>query len=323
MDDFFGWDHASNLIFFRGQWRPKRQVQLLIFWDHIQCPFDDLKQEHGSPLKIIGFWVDINRGTISLSPDSIDEIISKIDSFLSSPSRQQPLREWQRLAGHLNWLLNVLPWGRPALSELYRKISGKTKPSEKIFLNATVHSDLQWLADTIPKAIGVRFLNEGLWLDRDADVSVWTDANLKDALAFSFSNNSFVYQLKPPPSAIKIDIFFLELVAILSAIHHLACQTHPPRRLLLFTDSLDSVAIFNSLSASETLHNGPLLAVAKIILQSGIDLRVRHVEGKQNIRADLLSRLLLDEYRRLFPQDRVRTFTPPRELLPARWRECF
>ncbi|KAF8805749.1 hypothetical protein BYT27DRAFT_7103816 [Phlegmacium glaucopus] len=323
MDDYFGWDDASNLVFYRGCWRPKRQVQLLLLWEQISCPFDLKKQEHGNPLKIIGFWVDVNRGTISLSPDSITDIISKIHIFLSASSRQQPLREWQRLSGHLNWLLNVLPWGRPALSELYWKTSGKTKPHGNIFLNATVHSDLNWLAETIPDAIGVRFLDEGLWSDEQADVSVWTDANLKDAIAFSFSNNGFVYQLKPSPGSPKIDILFFELLAILSAIHHFACLPHPPRRLLLFTDSLDSVSIFNSLSASEKLHNGILLAVAKIILQSGIDLRVRHIVGKENIRADLLSRLLFDEYRRRFPQDRVRTFTPPRELLPARWKECF
>ncbi|KAF8809907.1 hypothetical protein BYT27DRAFT_7222240 [Phlegmacium glaucopus] len=131
-------------------------VQLLLLWERILCPFEDKKQEHSNPLKIIGLWVDVNLGTISLSPDSVNKIITKINNFLSVPSRQQPLREWQRLSGHLNWLLNVLPWGRPALSELY--------------------------PDTIPKAI--RFLDKGHWPDYDADVTVWTDANLKDGLGF-------------------------------------------------------------------------------------------------------------------------------------------
>ena len=26
MDDFFGWEYATNLVFFHGLWRPKRQV---------------------------------------------------------------------------------------------------------------------------------------------------------------------------------------------------------------------------------------------------------------------------------------------------------
>jgi len=272
---------------------PKHQVLLLLLWEQIGCPFELKKQEHGNPLKNIGFWVDINQGTISLSPDSSNNVVSKINSFLSISSHWHPLREWQHLAGHLNWVLNVLPWGHPALSELYCKIGGKTKPSAKIFLNATIHSDLRWLADTIPKAVGVRFLNKGLWPDEEANATVWTDANLKDALAFSYSNNGFIYQLKPCPSSFKIDIFFLKLIAILSAIHHLACLSHPPRCLLLFTDSLDSVVVFDSLSAAEHLHNGVLLAMAKVILQSSIDLRVHHIRGKENIRADLLSHLLL------------------------------
>ena len=93
-------------------------------------------------------------------------------------------------------MLNVLPWGQPALSELYQKTQGKNKPSAKFFPNATVQSDLWWLADTIPKAIGVCFLDKSLWPDLEADITVWTDANLRDGLAFSYSNNGFVYQQK-------------------------------------------------------------------------------------------------------------------------------
>lgn len=40
-----------------------------------------------------------------------------------------------------------------------------------------------------------------------------------------------------------------------------------PRRLLVFTDSLDSVAVLNSLHASEPLHNSVLLAIAEIVMK--------------------------------------------------------
>jgi hypothetical protein len=125
------------------------------------------------------------------------------------------------------------------------------------------------------------------------------------------------------PSTIKIDIFFLELVAILSAAHHAATLPHPPRRVLIWFDSFDSVSVLASLAASDSIHNGVVLAIARIILMSGIDLRVRHIAGKKNVRADPLSRFLLDDFRREFPSVRVHLFAPPRELLLARWRECF
>ncbi|KAJ7706809.1 hypothetical protein B0H17DRAFT_846532, partial [Mycena rosella] len=101
-------------------------------------------------------------------------------------------------------------------------------------------------------------------------------------------------------------IFFLELVAILSAVHHAASLTKPPRRLLVWSDSYDSVSVLQSLSCKESIHNGPLLAIAQIMLTSGINLRVRHIAGKKNVRADLLSRFLLDDFRRQFPAVRIR-----------------
>jgi hypothetical protein len=228
------------------------------------------------------------------------------------------------LAGHLNWLLNVLPWGRPALSELYRKTAGKLHNHAKIYLNATVINDLNWLARTIPHSIGIRFVDTGRWDEDDADLVMWTDASGKLGISFVYAGNGFLYQLQhPEPGSPCVDIFFLELLAILSGIHHVAHFTKPPKRLLIYTDSLDLVAVLNTLRASESRHNSILLAIAEIIMKSGIDLRTHHIEGKQNIRADMLSWLMTNEYRYRFPADRVRTFSPPRDLLPARWRGSF
>ena len=82
-------------------------------------------------------------------------------------------------------------------------------------------------------------------------------------------------------------------------------------------DSLDSVAVLNSLHTAESLHNAPLLAIAEIILHTGMDLRVWFIEGKMNVCANMLSCLLIDKYQRKFSADHVKSFTPPQELLPA------
>jgi hypothetical protein len=71
------------------------------------------------------------------------------------------------------------------------------------------------------------------------------------------------------------------------------------------------------------MHNAPLLAIAKIVLNSGMDLQAQHIEGKKNIRTHSLSHLLLDDYQHKFPSDCIHFFTPPKELLAAQWRECF
>jgi hypothetical protein len=220
-------------------------------------------------------------------------------------------------------MLNVLPWGWPALTEMYRKISGKSWSHCTIPINADMIADLGWLKSVVHSAIGVHFVDSGLWSDHEANMVIWTDVSLCNALAFVYSNRGFLYPIKPSPAGTKINIFFLKLMVIVSAIHHAGSLDRPPQHLLIWTDSLDSVAVLNSLHAVKTLHNSPLLAIASIILQTGMDLRVRFIEGKMNICADMLSRLLVDEYQKKFPSNHVERFTPPRELLPARWRECF
>src|SRR6266446_2667844 len=186
-------------------------------------------------------------------------------------------------------------------------LEAKFNSCGRIFYNHEVIANLTWLRDIIPCSIGVRFVNSMHWSDEDADMIVWTDASLHLRLGCCYASNALVYQLRPPPPGIKVDIFFLELVAILCAIFHVASLPVPPRHLLLFSYSLDSVSVLNSLSASEALHTAPLLAIAEIILYSGIDLRVHHIPGSKNVRADMLSRLLLDDYSRQYPSDRVRT----------------
>ncbi|KAH6887390.1 hypothetical protein BKA70DRAFT_1122184 [Coprinopsis sp. MPI-PUGE-AT-0042] len=93
--------------------------------------------------------------------------------------------------------------------------------------------------------------------------------------------SGYVYQIQPPPPGVTIDIFFLELVAILSAIHHLLSSPKPPRRILLHTDSLDSVGVLNSLAARTSMHNAPVRAIAGLMLESGADIRVRHLTSEE------------------------------------------
>ncbi|KAF5376460.1 hypothetical protein D9615_008600 [Tricholomella constricta] len=123
----------------------------------------------------------------------------------------------------------------------------------------------------------------------DADMVMWTDASTSKGLGFVFSNQGFCYGLRPESHSAAVDIFFLELVAIMSAVFHAASLPRPPRRLLVWTDSLNSVGALNALRVSEARHNGPLLAIAGIVLRTNIDVRVCHIPGEENVRADLLS----------------------------------
>lgn len=155
-----------------------------------------------------------------------------------------------------------------------------------------------------------------MWPNNEADMVFWTDVSLRLALSFAYVGHRFVYRIQRPEKQI-VDIVFLELVAIFSAIHHATMLPHPPHHLLVWMDSLDAVGVFRSLHAAESMHNALLLGVAEIILQSGIDLWVWHIEGRKNVHANMLWHLLLDEYAQKFPADRICLFDPPRDFLPV------
>ena len=91
MDDFFSWGTVSDLVLYKGISRPRLQTQLLMLWDEIWCPWKEAKQEHGLQLKIIGFYVDINRGTLTLTDESVAEILSTVHVFLATPGRRPSL----------------------------------------------------------------------------------------------------------------------------------------------------------------------------------------------------------------------------------------
>ncbi|THV01756.1 hypothetical protein K435DRAFT_654733, partial [Dendrothele bispora CBS 962.96] len=217
-------------------------------------------------------------------------LVSDINTFLSTPNCKPALSVWQHLTGSLNWSLNVLPRACPGLTEMYQKMSGKTHQYAGIPINGEVYRDLTWFINMLQTAIGVCFVNAQTWDDSQADF-VGSDAS-NSGLAFVYAGNGLVYQLNPNPKPI-VDIFFRELLAILCLLHHVALFSSLPRRVLIHSDSLNSVEVLNSLHASESSHNSILLAIADIILKTGIDLHVRHIPGKDNIQADLLFFLMI------------------------------
>jgi hypothetical protein len=84
------------------------------------------------------------------------------------------------------------------------------------------------LKDIILAVIEIYFIDKGFWVDHDTDMVMWTDTSLCNALAFVYSNKGFVYPIRPPPVGVKVDISFLELLAITTAIYHTGSLAHPP-----------------------------------------------------------------------------------------------
>src|SRR5882672_8687331 len=104
--------------------------------------------------------------------------MSAIRAFIdSSLTWRQPVIEWQRILGWINWGLNAYPLLRPALQPAYAKIAGKQISRVQLYLNRAIIHHFQWLADTIDASDGIHIQAEE-WGKSDADLIIYMDVSL-------------------------------------------------------------------------------------------------------------------------------------------------
>jgi hypothetical protein len=330
VDDNFGFDRAEATTFHArlGRRIPSQQARLLNLWDDIGLPYENKKQESGPSLRIIGFVVDPNAMTVTIPDDARSKLLSHIADFIrmEGTDRRRTLREFQTLAGYANWAFNVYPLGRPGLCTLYDKICGKSKANARIYLNASIVHELRWLSSYIYNSPPTRILSSVSWEPSEAkkaglhQLEVFTDASLT-AMAYYFPILRLAYYAPLPPNPSPDTIFWFEALAVCAAIHHAAhvwARDFTPKldRLLVGTDNMNTVNVFNSLHAKPS-YNPILISSINVRMECSLDVRVYHIPGDTNIIADAISRKNFAFAQKLIPNLSILLFTPPQDALGA------
>ena len=143
VDNSFSFEDKRELELYQPYKKllPSNLIKLLRLWDAIGLPHEEKKQIFGLELPIIGFNVDPNLMRVRMSDESRLLLIKTILDFAQWGSRHA-LHDFQRLAGHLNWALNVYPLLRPGLSALYAKTAGKLESHMQLWVNSDVVCEL-------------------------------------------------------------------------------------------------------------------------------------------------------------------------------------
>lgn len=322
VDDNFGYEIEGLLLYYSpyDKWMPARQVALLELWDELGIPHDAVKQVFGAELFVIGFLVDANEMTITLPTESKTELIEAVSHFITTSKRS--LHEWEQLSGWISWSLNVFPLLRPALCNIYEKIASKTRRHATIYLNNSVKEDLRWYLDRTRRSSGVLAFQALDWNPYvEADYTIFCDA-CPSGMGFWSPDTHLGHFCKVPQESPKDTIFFWEAACVLAALEYF-CADYPfpgkdkgRTRLTIFTDNLNTVHMFDRLSAKPS-YNCLLKAAVDLILHHDIDLRVLHVAGKANVVADAISRQQFKTAVSLIPDLLVETFQPPQCTLGA------
>lgn len=317
MDDNFGVDTSHSLTLYQPYdvLLPVQQVKLLQLWDELNIPHRREKQLYGEQLTIIGLWVDSINMLISLPIESTDLLVTAIRDFVhAAPARRRSLREWQRMLGWINWGLNIQPLLKPALQSSYEKITGRTIPSGRIFLNKRTTSNLLWVAEMFARHEGVYLLKALVWTPECADITIFCDACLSGLGFWSPHGQGVAFASDRPdsaPSGVEDNIFWYEALTVLSALEWAVSLSPQPFRIAIFTDNLNTVQMFDSFRAKAP-YVDILLAAVEILIHQDVDLRVWHIPGERNVIADALSRQLFSTVAQYASHLKVNTFQPPR-----------
>jgi hypothetical protein len=318
VDDAFSFELRSNRLYYQPYHRffPAKQARLLRLWDELGIPHDKEKQEFGPTLRVIGFVVDPNAMTVTMDADQRKELVDLIHVFAVA-GKKRTLKEFQRIAGHINWALNVFPLLKPGLSAVYAKTAGKERDFATIRVNAPVVRELDWVARRVNSSSGVHLLKAVEWDPRSANcgaLTVFTDASAL-GLAYFIPSLQLAFQCPRPSDIASEHIFFSEALAVCSVFHYVNTITHLlTHRLVVYSDNSNTVDIFNSLRAIAP-YNQLLISAIDIALDHELDFRVLHVRGIDNPIADAVSRFKNDLAVSFCPGLVIRAFEPPRIML--------
>lgn len=320
VDDVFGYDRANNVAWYEPYqiMMPAKQAALLSLWDELAIPHDREKQISSVSLPIIGFNVDLSTMRVSMPEESRSDLVIAIRSFVRAPPsghRRHSLRDFQRLAGWINWALNTYPLLRPGLSALYDKISGKTRAHAPIALNLPLIRELTWIARHLEKSNGISLLLSLTWGPAEASFAMFTDASLK-GLGFWSPMHNVGFQAQPPADFPTDGIYLLEALAVVAALEWASRRMLPGDRLAIFTDNSNTVNMFYSMHALPR-YNPLLIYAVDILIAARIELRVYHIPGVHNTVADHLSRWRNEDAAALVPGITISSFKPPRITLGA------
>jgi hypothetical protein len=322
MDDHFSWDELGHLRYYRPYNRrmPDKQARLLELWDELGIPHDEGKQLSGETLMIIGFLVDLNEMTVTLPSDAKESLVEHVRDFVNTSSRRQPLQEWSELAGYICWSLNVFPLLRPALCNVYAKLSNKGFCRAEIYINKPIIDDLNWFLNHARLSSGVLVYQAIDWNTfSESDVELRCDACL-DGMGFWCPELGAGFYADVPFRIRGDKIFFWEAICVLAALDWCACKYAPGlyldrrARVSILTDNENTVHLFDSLAALP-MYNDILKKSVDILLSSSVDLRVIHIPGVNNEVADTLSRKDFNRAHRMVNNLSIDTFEPPRVTL--------
>lgn len=244
-------------------------------------------------ITFMGLELDSLEMVARLPPDKL----AKLKSLLQSVKRTIKFKDLQLLLGYLNFCCQVVAPGRCFLRRLFDLTKNVTNPSHYITLKQEHRKDIQaWLL------FAEHFNGRALLLDRrwvEAEtIHFHTDAS--GSLGYGAIFQSHWFSGTWPDHLLACSITLKELFPIVLALETWGTELRN-RCIILHTDNWAVMHIINNQTAKVPLIMTLVRRLVLACMRYNILVRSEHIPGKQNILADLLSRLQVDAFHKLAP----------------------
>lgn len=276
--------------------------------------FDSVCQDLGVPvadektegpvtcLVFLGLEIDTLEQVVRIPRVKVEEITLVLKDLLDKTKVQ--LKDLQSLLGKLAFCVKAMPGARAFSRRLYSLLAGASRPHHFIRLTKGVKDDIGVWLEFFQNFNGTFHFFDQDWVS-STDLELFTDSTGNPDLGCGAVFGKHWFAFKWPNSwqgsGLMKDITFLELVPIVMALYVWQNEFRN-KKILLHCDNQALVEILNS-STSRSDHVMSFIRPLILhCLRSNIQIRARHVRGKDNSIADALSRFQWYRFRELAPQ---------------------
>jgi len=172
-----------------------------------------------------------------------------------------------------------------------------------------------WLTDTMESSIGIFLLDSLEWSPNDTDLTIYCNACIHGLGFYAPPHNVACYAEFTDILSL-CSIFCYKALCVVSAIVWAIQMRIGPHRLLIFTDSMNTVEMFHSLSGQSSYIDLLLHAIC-LLNPTTTSLPAFHIYGSDNTIIYTISHGLFSVALPLQPGSTISLFQPPFELLGA------
>lgn len=264
-------------------------------------------------LPFVGITLDTINSEARLPEDKLQKCRTLLTAFYKR--RKVTLRELQSLIGLLNFTCSVVLPGRAFLRRIIDLTKGLQRPHHRIRLTKQTKQDMLVWLHFLDNYNGRTFFINEKW-EANPTLELFTDAAGSKGYGAIFGNHWLCGEW--PDDWKSLNIAFLEFFPIVIALH--VWGTHMTDRCVMFTT--DNAALVDIINRQTSKHPLIMMLVRDLVLSAlkhNILFRARHIPGINNTRADLISRLQVDQFKQIAPgMDEAPTLVPE-NLKPRSW----